>query len=482
MQPFSIRPVLAIAALSAIAVSTGCQNYQPSPLTPASHRQAWHERTPADQTVKAFAQRLREGNDVANSDSPAAYDPGDGISMAEGELIALVYNPELRMVRLRAGVALATAEQAGRWEDPLLSLNLLRITQSVSDPWVVGVGLGITLPISGRLEAEQAQADAGYKARLLEIVEAEWKTRHEVRLAWLAWSAEKVMLQQQEELIGEIGTLVDATHKLAEAGEMSATEAGLFAIERMQRRYELRRLQGKVEVAEQRLRALMGLSPSAPLQLTPQVIAVDTDQANLDKRSVDAHPTLARLNQQYHIAEQTLVLEVRKQYPDLTIGPAVENEEGQSRIGLGGGIPLPILNRNRQGIAEAKAQRELARAAYETEYESLMGTLAQTRAKAKALAQERKLVAQEMAPLVDAQVARARELLDLGEGGGLVLLESLVRAYQTKLHLINVRLDEARAYAELAYLVGPSETPCLRPGQRTNPNSPSADSAVEVSP
>lgn len=478
MQSFSIRPVLAIAALSAISVSTGCQSYEPSPLDPANHRQAWHERTPADETVSAFAQRLN----AATPDTPLAYDPSEGISLAEGELIALVYNPDLRMARLQAGVSLATAEHAGRWDDPQLSVDLLRITESVSDPWIVGVGLGITLPISGRLEAEKDRANAAYKAQLLAIVEAEWKTRHQVRLAWLAWSAAKVTLEQQTQLIETIGTLVDATNKLAEAGELPATEAGLFAIERMQRRYELRRMRGKVEVAEQRLRSLMGLSPKAPLQLTPQVIAVDTDGVNLDKRSVDGNPTLARLNQEYEVAEQTLLREVRKQYPDLTIGPVVENEEGQSRIGLGGGIPIPILNANKQGIAEGKAERELARAAYETEYERLAGTLAQTQAKAKALTEERELVADEMAPLVDAQVTRARKLLDLGEGGGLVLLESLVRAYETKLHLIEVRLDEAQAYAELQYLAGPDETSPSEPDSKTNPNSPSADSAVEASP
>jgi len=476
LQSFSIRPVLAIAALSALAVSTGCQSYEPSPLDPENHRQAWHARTPADETVSAFARCLYK----ATADTPVAYDPSDGISLAEGELIALVYNPDLRMARLKSEIALATAEHAGRWDDPRLSVDLLRITESVSDPWIVGVGLGITLPISGRLEAEKNRANAAYEAQLLSIVEAEWKTRHQVRLAWLQWSAAKLTLEQQEPLIDTIGSLVDAMNNLAEAGERPTTEAGLFAIERMQRRYELRRLRGKVEVAEQRLRALMGLSPKAPLQLNPHVIGVGTDADIVEKPSVGGSPTLARLKQEYEVAEQTLLREVRKQYPDLTIGPVVENEEGQSRIGLAGGIPLPIINRNKQGIAEGKAARELARAAYQAEYERRTGTLAQTQATAKALTEERKLIADEMAPLVDTQVMRARRLLDLGEGSGLVLLESLVRAHETKLHLIDVRLEEARAYAEIQYLVGPDEL--REPENKTNQNSLSADSAVEANP
>ena len=475
MQSLTIRPALAVAALSTMAVLAGCQSYDPSPLDAAAHREAWHARTPADESVTTFAERLNE----ASPDKPVAYDPEDGISLAEGELVAMVYNPDLRLARLKAGVALATADHAGRWDDPQLGVDLLRITESVSDPWIVTAGLAITLPISGRLEAEKSRADAAYQAQLLKVAEAEWKVRHEVRLAWLEWSAAKVKLQQQEQLIESIGTLVDATKKLADAGELPSTEAGLFAIERVQRRYELRRLQGKVAAAEQRLRALLGLSPNAPLQLNPTAISVASSFDDSNKTTVDNNPALARLTQEYEVAEQTLLREVRKQYPDLTIGPVVESDEGQSRIGLSGGIPLPILNANKQGIAEAKAERELARAAYETEYERLVGSLAQTQAKAKALTGERELVADEMAPLVDQQVNRARKLLDLGEGGGLVLLESLVRAHETKLHLIDVQLDEAKAYAELTYLAGPVTSTSQNATQQ---DPPSAKPAEEVSP
>lgn len=458
-----------------MAVFAGCQSYERSPLDAAAHRDAWHARTPEDASVSAFAERLSE----TTPDKPVPYDPSDGISLAEGELIALVYNPDLRMARLRAGVALATADHAGRWDDPKLSVDLLRITESVSDPWIVGVGLGITLPISGRLEAEKARADAAYQAQLYMIADAEWQTRHQVRLAWLEWSVAKVKLQQQEQLIETIGSLVEATRKLAEAGEMPKTEAGLFAIERVQRRYELRRLRGKVEESEQQLRALMGLSPKAPLQLMPQVMAVAGVDDKASEPSLGNNPSLARLSQEYEVAEQSLRREVRKQYPDLTIGPVVESDEGQSRIGVGGGIPLPILSANKQGIAEAKAKRELARAAYETGYERLVGTLAQTQARAKSLTEERQMIAAVMAPLVDEQVERARKLLELGEGGGLVLLESLVRAHETKLRLVDVRLDEAKAHAELLLLTGPEVAP---EQVNTHQDPPSAEQAEEVSP
>ena len=54
-------------------------------------------------------------------------------------------------------------------------------------------------------------------------------------------------------------------------------------------------------------------------------------------------------------------------------------------------------------------------------------------------------------PLIDAQLADATRLLRLGEGTSLVLLESLVRAHQIKLDLIESRAAESLAHAELAY-------------------------------
>jgi len=72
------------------------------------------------------------------------------------------------------------------------------------------------------------------------------------------------------------------------------------------------------------------------------------------------------------------------------------------------------------------------------------------------LGEERALMVEQVAPLIDRQLEDARRLLGLGEGGGLVLLESLVRAHDTKMRLIDVWHDEARAHATISYLAGPA--------------------------
>lgn len=466
---FRSRPALCLAAIGVGAVLAGCTTYEPRPLDPGGHQAGWHARSAGDESVRAFAARLGAGD----ADDGAPFDPDDGLTLAEGELVALVFNPDLRLARARAGVASAAVGHAGRWDDPEFSIDVLRITEGVPDPWVIGAGLAITIPISGRLGVERERADAAVRAELERVAEREWAVRHEVRAAWLGWSAAVLRLEEHERLLGSVSELARSTERLAEAGEMVRTEAALFAIERSQRGYERHRLRGAVEEGEHRVRAAMGLSPEAPVELVLSMGLPGLPADSVSGEPAGANPTLARLRAEHEVAEQTLRREIRKQYPDLTIGPAFESDEGQSKVGFVGAIPVPVLNANKRGIAEAEAERELARAAYETEYERLAGVAASVRARARALRTERELIIADLVPLVDRQLADARRLLELGEGGGLVLLESMVRAHETKMHLIDVRLEEALARAELAFLAGPE-------GDDARPEPTETDHADEV--
>ena len=330
----------------------------------------------------------------------------------------------------------------------------MRITESVSNPWVVTPGLSFTIPLSGRLEAEKDQADAAVHAELYRIAEAEWAVRAAVRIAWFDWSAAELRLQQTAELAERLQSLVDSTAHLAEAGELPRTEATLFAIELSQRRNQIVQLRRDAREQQLRIRQLLGLAPSAPIEMLPSVSVEPSEVPSLDAMASD-NLTLARLSHEYDVAEHALRREILKQYPDLTIGPLYETDQGQSRIGFLGAIPLPILNANKQGIAEAEASRELARAEYETEFERLAGELTLVTERLASLQAQRTDIESDLIPLVDRQVDDARQLLQIGEGGGLVMLESLVRAQEIKMTLIDLRRDESRASTEINRLSGP---------------------------
>ncbi len=380
------------------------------------------------------------------------FNPADGVTLAEGEVVALVFNPDLRIARLKAGVAKATAEFAGRWDDPELMIDVQKVTQSVPNPWVIGSALSFTIPISGRLQVEKSRAEADVHAELARVVEDEWKVLRDLRISWLSWSANKLRLEEAERIVGSLDSVVDTTSKLTEAGELPRTESALFKIEQESRKADVAQLRGQVAEDEQDIRSLLGISPTAPIKLISALSsAISSQRGKLE----ETNATLVRLQSDYEVAELTLMREIRKQYPDLQLGPQFEEDQGLSKIGVIGAIPIPMLNSNKGGIAAARAERELARAAFETELERTEGRLAAMRARLDGTRSRRKSLDSNVVPLVDRQVEDARSLLELGESGSLVLLESLVRAHEAKLDLIEVRLEESTTETEIRHLLGP---------------------------
>jgi outer membrane protein, heavy metal efflux system len=454
----------ALLALAAHAGLAGCQTYEPRPpSSPVEHRREWLARSDAlaGGALAPFLARLEEH--ARPHAGALALD--DGLSLAEAQLVALAYNPGLRLARLRLGVAAAGAEHAGRWADPGLSFDVVRFVESVPDPWVATLGLAFTLPTSGVRAAERSLAVAEQRAAEAALVEAEWSLRRDVAAAWIAWSAARLRMEETERhLAGLAGLVVDA-ELLAERGELVRAEAALLRIALAGGRAELLRLAGEAAALEQRTRALLGLAPEAPVELVPalaapagetlgELLVVDDALERIERRS----PLLARLRAEHAVAEEALRREIRAQAPDLALGPRLESDEGRARAGLLGALPLPLWNANRRAIAEARAARELARVAIDAGREELVGLHAQARVRLAALEAQRAELEATLIPLALAQLADARALMRLGEGSALLLFESLAGAIRSRLELIAAREAEALARVELAHLLGPAES------------------------
>jgi cobalt-zinc-cadmium efflux system outer membrane protein len=453
--PYIIPRALCALIGAATLWSTGCQSYKPQPLDLPAHIDVWRGRTPESAEVAAFAQQLADTG-VAHA-SP--IDTGDGLSLREAEIVALVFNPDLRLARLRAGVAAAAAENAGLWDDPVIGVDIERIVESVAEPWVVARAIEFTLPISGRLGAAKSLAGAERETALHQVALEEWQTIERVRLAWLQWSALRLQREQTEANVAQLEQITSSARRLVQAGEMDRTQAALFDLELARRRNESRRYAGRQREAEAEVRGLLGLAPEAPLEFIPTVNfeprMASTSPPELEAILTERSPRLALRRAEYESAERTLALEVRKQYPDLSIGPGYASDEGQSRMLLGLRAPLPVLNANRQAIAKARAEREVARATFETQYERLVIGLQRSLAQLETARSIREDLEATVVPLADRQFEDARRLAELGELDPLVLLESVVRGYDTRLSLIDARLSESQAAVAIDEIVGP---------------------------
>lgn len=435
----------------ALIVLASCQSYERVPLELADHRAALDARLVATEPISYFVERLSEaGNQV-----PERFDPNDGLSPAEGEVLALFYNPDLRLARLDAGVALATYDTAGLWDDPQFGFDGEEV---LSGPFNYGLTLSLTIPISGRLGVEKDRAGAAYEAELRRIVDAEWSTRAAVRSAWASWSAESERLRLLREVIGQVERISAITERLETAGELTRVEARLLRAELVETHADVAEAVFAEARARVELLGLMGLPPDAPVELLPALPPASIAEIpDAIERLIEANTTLSVRRAEYQIAEETLRLEIRKQYPDITIGTGYGSEDNDDRLLLGVSIPIPILNANRAGIAEAKARRDVARAAAETTFERLTRELAMARAAYNASRTQRDAFERDLVPMLDEQASEVEQLIDLGEVNTLLLLETVTRGFEAKSRLLDLRLAETDAAIEITRLLGPDE-------------------------
>lgn len=435
--------------------------------------------------MRAFAETLATSSAKAPDDPTIVFNPTDGIACDEAEVIALVFNADLRLSRLKADLTRATAENSGLWEDPTVGVDLARIIESTPEPWKVFTSLGITIPISGRLEIEKQRATFEHAAELARVAEREWSVRMDVRRAWSEWSAIAAQLAATRDFIERVDQILMVVDKMEQAGEMTRTESRLFRIERATKGAEFAMLESQARERELRLRQLMGISPDAPLQLIASGVGPSRAMTRLTALKGADIPALKGRSPRmlvamadYEAAEKALEREVRKQFPDLHIGPGLGREDGQDQALLGLSVPIPLLNANRQGIAEARAQRQVARAAVEGTLEQIIANLRSAEVRLAAAIKKRQTLESEIIPLVDAQYADARQVARLGEVNTLVLLESLTKQQEAKIGLVEAARDEALAKVDLEELIGPEPMGNPRASDPSHPINTSGSETV----
>lgn len=460
----------ATVAIAACAALCGCAHYERRPLDIGATRASWLARSASDAPVSAFAASLQGFG--ASGGQKGWFDPSDGLNLAEAEAVAMVYNPDLRQARLELGVTRATAAFAGLWQDPVLGVDLERIISGTNgaNPWIAGSTLGITLPISGRLGLEKKRAGAEVAAELERLAAKEWATRSALRELWIEWSAARVREELANETASHLSEIATLAQEQEKAGSITRVEASFFQVELLGRRADIMFAQGRVAELQLQLRAMLGLSPVGgeamvpSLTFTPRV----TDGLGVEeaaRTSIDVNnPELRAVRAAYEVAEQSLRVEIRSQYPDLTIGPGYGTDQGDNRVLLSLSMPVGLWNRNQRGVAEAIAQRDAAQGRFEITYEQLSMKLALALARYQSGRAQRQLIELQVVPLADAQQADVGAFAALGRIEPLLLLESLKARFSAKMRLVDAVVAESLGAVRIDELLGPGNLTSSEPG------------------
>ena len=462
-------PSTTVAILAFSLAISGCRSYERRSIDLAEHREA-------------FLLGATLPDEAAAVLTSAESESRVGVTAAEE--VALLLNPQLRLARWQAGVARASADNAGLWDDPTIGIDLSKLLEGPSQGWEVLGSVCLTIPLSGRLSLERDAAQSLTEVERARIAVLEWETRGAVREAYFTWCGAYAACEEERAFSARLARILTLVETLAARGELARVEARLFQIEEVEAAGKLAELEAAVAKARVELLRVIGLAPTAKVEFDPSAFA--SEEISRDAQAADVgsvaesapvehfgtHPSIALAEAEYEAAERALALEVAKQYPDLQIGPGYGEQDGDRQFVLGLGIALPILNANRQGIAEGEAQREVARVAAEIAVESLVVERAAAEIELAAVRARRTVLVEGVLPLVEAQAGELRHLAELGgEVDALILLDSLKRGRDARLAIVEATRELRLAESRATTLRGPLA------------NNPSAsDGRVEVKP
>jgi len=383
--------------------------------------------------------------------------PAASITLAEAERVALHLNPRLRAARQAAHVEAVAVDCAGLWDDPVLSADALRILKDTSHRWVLGSALLFSVPISGRLGVQKDQARAESRVAYIEAWGEEQRVLRELRESWMDYSATR---NSRAVLTNERSRYDDASQSLeplVQNGQFAATEASMLRASRSRADLEDIRLSATEEQARLRILGLMGLNHVSEVQLAPNQVLTDW-AGNVDD-IYRANPQVLLREAQYEVAEQNLRLEVRKQFPDIALGPGFEHRDGNGRLGMGLEIPIPILNGNRGNIARARAERDAARINWEMAVEQSLNEYT-VALRARDMARQRAESVRSIIPSTESQVGDMSARWQANDRNTLLLADSFGNEREAKLILVDAEAWTARQNAALWALI-PPEAPVV---------------------
>lgn len=273
--------------------------------------------------------------------------------------IGLLLNPELNQARLSYARSTAVAEFAGLWNDPAISAEVRQVREL--DVTNRGVGLSLTLPVTGLPGLAEKVAEC-YKQEDYAAMQAKERA-YLVQLDTLRFSvmSTHAKLHLMQARVKQLAEEQNQARRMHELGEMEFADFQVICRRLNDGQKELQEMEQEHLQGHLQMVKLLGLHPDQrTVELAghlPAAIPAPVEQP--DTALLMQHPALKAAMAAHDTSEAELQREIRKQYPELEVGPGFEHDGGDSKVGVGIGLSLPLWNRNKEGIAQASATRDI---------------------------------------------------------------------------------------------------------------------------
>ena len=167
-MPLTMHKMASFIIIMTLLGVTGCQTYQPHPLTPTAVDDA--VSSPDLKTLSAQAKTLTHP-----LLPPLTIDINDGLSPDEAAVIAILANPILRAIRDRRALADAQLLQAGLLPSPQLSASLEPVTGGVTADTFTGYSYGVSWDLNA-LITRRAKLDSVQASRSAVELDVAWSS------------------------------------------------------------------------------------------------------------------------------------------------------------------------------------------------------------------------------------------------------------------------------------------------------------------
>ena len=440
------RRTRAVLATGLAALLTACATYKAEPLSPANSAAALDARTLDDPRLETFleAAGLVRGK------------PQRVWTLETLTFAALYLHPDLPLADARLAVAQAAIRTAAQRPNPTLNITpQYNATTLTPSPWTVGAAVNILLETFGKRPIRIRQARELAEAARFDLGTTAWQVRGRVRAAMIDLWATRQRVEISGRRLDLQTQLVGFLERREAVGEASGLDVAREGVNRDQ--FSLALQDARRDVAD--ARAMLATAVGVPVRALDEVALdlnavataaapADTSERELRRRALTGRTDIQSSLSQYAAAQSALRLQIVSQYPNLTLGPGYQYDQGDNKFSLAATVDLPILNQNQGPIAEAAARRRQARASFTALQAQVIGQIDRGwtayRSTSQSLAAADALIAQQRG-----RQARTADLFRAGQIDHVTLLAGDLELAATELGRLQALISQRQALGQI---------------------------------
>jgi cobalt-zinc-cadmium efflux system outer membrane protein len=281
--------------------------------------------------------------------------PASSLTLADALAVAARNNPALRGARADVDASAGALMQAGARPNPEVSFLQEGFSRAERTSTAL---INQTIELGGKRRARLDVASYGRESASASLDEQGAVVRADVIAAFYGLLAAQRQLQVTEESAAIAARSADLAARRAQAGKVSPVEATKAQVAAAGVQIEVVTARGRVDVAREKLNAVMGEARNDPLAVLGDLEAVPSVEplSALTARLDDA--PLARIARAEMLRSNAAVsLERARRIPDVTVSAGVKRvttggvPDNQAVVGVS--IPIPLFNTNKGALLEA---------------------------------------------------------------------------------------------------------------------------------